>query len=163
MASRLLWASRVASYLKISTCPSAFSIDGEGGSVSHDAIATCESPLDVVVKFSLDSNYLLTVIKDLKYANTHEWVKVDGSTATIGITDHAQDHLGDVVYIALLEVGSYVKQGKNFGAVESVKVNASPFEDGWIVKVKSSNDGEVNSLMDSEQYSKFYEEEDAKH
>ncbi|XP_042377207.1 glycine cleavage system H protein 2, mitochondrial-like [Zingiber officinale] len=129
MASRLLWASRVASYLKISTCPSAFSI----------------------------------VIKDLKYANTHEWVKVDGSTATIGITDHAQDHLGDVVYIALLEVGSYVKQGKNFGAVESVKVNASPFEDGWIVKVKSSNDGEVNSLMDSEQYSKFYEEEDAKH
>ncbi|KAG6472358.1 hypothetical protein ZIOFF_069818 [Zingiber officinale] len=114
MASRLLWASRVASYLKITTCPSTFSI-------------------------------------------------VDGSTTIIGITDHAQDHLGDVVYIALLEVGSYVKQSKNFGAVESVKVNASSFEDGWIIKVKSSNNGEVNSLMDSEQYSKFYEEEDAKH
>ncbi|KAG6524323.1 hypothetical protein ZIOFF_014229 [Zingiber officinale] len=113
MASRLLWASRAASYLKISTCPSAFSIGTHFKNVH-------------------DSNYLLTVIKDLKYANTHEWVKVDGSTATIGITDHAQ-------------------------------VNASPFEDGWIVKLKSSTDGEVNSLMDYEQYSKFYEEEDAKH
>ncbi|KAG6519733.1 glycine cleavage system H protein 2, mitochondrial-like [Zingiber officinale] len=155
MTSRLLWALRATSYLKISTCPRALSI----------------------------------VIKDLKYANTHEWVKVDGSFATIGITDHAQDHLGDVVYIALLEVGSYMKQSKYFGAVESVKatidvmslvygevvevntelndsprlVNASPFEDDWIVKVKLSNDGEVNSLMDSEQYSKLYEEEDAKH
>ncbi|XP_042463960.1 glycine cleavage system H protein 2, mitochondrial-like [Zingiber officinale] len=155
MASRLMWASRAASYLKISTCPRAFS----------------------------------TVIKDLKYADTHEWVKVDGSSATIGITDHAQDHLGDVVYVELPEVGSSVNQGKNFGAVESVKatsdvispvsgevvevntelngspglVNASPYEDGWILKVKLSNNGEVNSLMDSEQYSKFCEEEDAKH
>ncbi|WOL16490.1 glycine cleavage system H protein 2, mitochondrial-like [Canna indica] len=155
MASRLLWASRAASYLRISTFPRAFS----------------------------------TVINDLKYADTHEWVKVDGSSATIGITDHAQDHLGDVVYVELPEVGTTVAQGKNFGAVESVKatsdinspvsgevvevntelngspglVNASPYENGWIIKVKINDAGELNSLMDSEKYSTFCEEEDAKH
>ncbi|KAJ8503969.1 hypothetical protein OPV22_004855 [Ensete ventricosum] len=155
MASRLLWASRAASYLRIS----AF----------HRGLST--------------------VIKDLKYADTHEWVKVDGASATIGITDHAQDHLGDVVYVELPEVGVTVAQGKNFGAVESVKatsdvnspvsgevvevnselvgspglVNGSPYENGWIIKVKMSDTGELNSLMDSNQYSKFCEEEDAKH
>uniref|UniRef100_A0A0D9VCP1 Glycine cleavage system H protein n=1 Tax=Leersia perrieri TaxID=77586 RepID=A0A0D9VCP1_9ORYZ len=150
--SRLLWASRAASYLKISTFPRAFS----------------------------------TVLKDLKYADTHEWVKVEGGSATVGITDHAQHHLGDVVYVELPEVGSSVSQGKNFGAVESVKatsdinspvsgevvavndelsnepglVNTSPYESGWIIKVKVSDSGELNSLMDEEKYSKFCEEED---
>lgn len=128
-------------------------------------------------------------MKDLKYADTHEWVKVDGTSATVGITDHAQDHLGDVVYVELPDVGTTVTQGKNFGAVESVKatsdiyspvsgeivevntelnsspglVNASPYKDGWIIKVKVSDAGEWNSLMDSDQYTKFCEEEDAKH
>ncbi|XP_074573310.1 glycine cleavage system H protein 2, mitochondrial-like [Curcuma longa] len=155
MASRLMWASKAASFLRISLFPRAFS----------------------------------TVIKDLKYADTHEWAKVDGSSVTIGITDHAQDHLGDVVYVELPEVGTNAKQGKNFGSVESVKatsdvnspvsgeiievnselngspglINGSPFEKGWIIKVKMSDAGELNSLMDSEQYSKFCEEEDAKH
>ncbi|CAL9174219.1 unnamed protein product [Musa hybrid cultivar] len=155
MASRLLWARGAASYLRISTFHRGFS----------------------------------TVIKDLKYADTHEWVKVDGSSATVGITDHAQDHLGDVVYVELPEVGASVVQGKNFGAVESVKatsdvnspvsgevvevntelsgspglVNARPYENGWIIKVKMSDTGELNSLMDSEGYSKFCEEENAKH
>lgn len=154
-ASRLLWASRAASYLKISTFPRAFS----------------------------------TVLKDLKYADTHEWVKVEGDSATVGITDHAQHHLGDVVYVELPEVGSSVSQGKNFGAVESVKatsdiyspvsgevvavndglgdepglVNTSPYESGWIIKVKVSDSGELNSLMDDAKYSKFCEEEDSKH
>ncbi|KAJ8493302.1 hypothetical protein OPV22_015023 [Ensete ventricosum] len=133
MASRLLWARRAASYLRISTFHRGFS----------------------------------TVIKDLKYADTHEWVKVDGSSATVGISDHAQDHLGDVVYVELPEVGASVVQGKNFGAVESVKatsdvnspvsgevvevntelsgspglVNGSPYENGWIIKVKMSDTG----------------------
>ncbi|KAG8074979.1 hypothetical protein GUJ93_ZPchr0006g43115 [Zizania palustris] len=65
-----------------------------------------------------------TVLKDLKYADTHEWVKVEGDSATIGITDHAQDHLGDVVFVELPEVGASVSQGKNFGAVESVKATS---------------------------------------
>ncbi|KAF7078634.1 hypothetical protein CFC21_092205 [Triticum aestivum] len=154
-ASRSLWASRAASYLKISAFPRAFS----------------------------------TVLKDLKYAETHEWVKVDGDSATVGITDHAQDHLGDVVYVELPEVGASVSQGTNFGAVESVKatsdinspvsgeviavndellekpalVNGDPYEGGWIIKVKVSDAGELNSLMDDKKYSKFCEEEDSKH
>ncbi|KAJ4748291.1 Glycine cleavage system H protein [Rhynchospora pubera] len=103
MASRVLWASRAASYLRISTFNRAFS----------------------------------TVLKDLKYNDTHEWVKVDGDSATVGITDHAQDHLGDVVYVELPEVGSTVAQGANFGAVESVKATSdiiSPVS-GEIVEV----------------------------
>lgn len=155
MASKLLWASRAASYLRIS--------------VFHRGFAT--------------------VLKDLKYAESHEWVKVEGDSATIGITDHAQDHLGDVVYVELPEVGNSVKQGEGFGAVESVKatsdvyspvsgkvvevneeltpspglVNASPYEGGWIMKVELSNKDELNSLLDSDQYSKFCEEENEKH
>ncbi|XP_072961934.1 glycine cleavage system H protein 2, mitochondrial [Typha angustifolia] len=155
MASRLLWASRAASYLRISTFHRGFS----------------------------------TVLKELKYADTHEWAKIDGDSATVGITDHAQDHLGDVVYVELPEVGATVTQGKNFGAVESVKassdiyspvtgevvevnsglsdspglINGSPYEEGWIIKVKMSDAVELNSLMDSDKYAKFCEEEDAKH
>ncbi|ESR61940.1 hypothetical protein CICLE_v10017047mg [Citrus x clementina] len=155
MASRLLWASRAASYLRISVFHRGFS----------------------------------SVIKDLKYADSHEWVKVDGNSATIGITDHAQDHLGDVVYVELPEVGVTVKQGASFGAVESVKatsdvnspvsgkvvevneelssspalVNSSPYKDGWIIKVEMDSAGELKKLMDADQYTKFCEEEDSKH
>ncbi|XP_075090319.1 glycine cleavage system H protein 2, mitochondrial [Nicotiana tabacum] len=154
MATKL-WASRAASYLRVSTFHRAFA----------------------------------TVVKDLKYADSHEWVKVDGSSATIGITDHAQDHLGDVVYVELPEVGAFVTQSGSFGAVESVKatsdinspvsgkvvevneklnntpdlVNESPYQDGWIIKVEMNNNDELKSLMDHDQYSKFCEEEDAKH
>ncbi|KAH7838599.1 hypothetical protein Vadar_028791 [Vaccinium darrowii] len=154
MASRL-WASRAASYLRISTFNRGFA----------------------------------SVVKEFKYADSHEWVKVEGNSAVVGITDHAQDHLGDVVYVELPEVGAPVTQGGSFGAVESVKatsdinspvsgtvvevneelssspglVNASPYETGWIIKVEISNAEELKSLMDSEQYSKFCEEEDAKH
>ena len=64
------------------------------------------------------------VVKDLKYVDSHEWAKVDGNLATIGITDHAQDHLGDVVYVELPEVGANVSQGGSFGAVESVKATS---------------------------------------
>ncbi|XP_057972432.1 glycine cleavage system H protein 2, mitochondrial [Malania oleifera] len=154
MASRL-WASRAASHLRISVLHRGFS----------------------------------SVVKDLKYADSHEWVKVEGTSATVGITDHAQDHLGDVVYVELPEVGAAVSQGNSFGAVESVKatsdinspvsgkvvevneelsnspglVNASPYENGWIIKVEMSDSNEVKSLMGSDQYSKFCEEEDEKH
>ncbi|PIN24795.1 Glycine cleavage system H protein (lipoate-binding) [Handroanthus impetiginosus] len=154
MASRL-WATGAASYFRISVYNRGFA----------------------------------TVAKDLKYADSHEWVKVEGNSTTIGITDHAQDHLGDVVYVELPDEGAEVKQGASFGAVESVKatsdinspisgkvvevntklndspglVNSSPYEDGWIIKVDVSNTDELKNLMDHDQYSKFCEEEDAKH
>ncbi|CAH9097700.1 unnamed protein product [Cuscuta europaea] len=126
-----------------------------------------------------------TVVKGLEYAESHEWVKVNGSSATIGITDHAQEHLGDVVYVELPEVGSDVKQGESFGAVESVKatsdiyspvsgkvvevnekltespglVNGSPYEDGWIIKVEIDGPSKPGYLMDPDQYSKICEED----
>ena len=79
----------------------------------------------------------------MKYADSHEWVKVDGKSATIGITDHAQDHLGDVVYVELPEAGKTVTQGDSFGAVESVKATSdinSPVS-GKVVEVN----GELTS------------------
>ncbi|KAF7842549.1 Glycine cleavage system H protein 2, mitochondrial [Senna tora] len=171
MASRLLWASRAASYLRISVSHRGF---------ATDLSASCAYLLPAVIP---------AVLKDLKYLESHEWVKVDGNSATVGITDHAQDHLGDVVYVELPEVGATVTHGGSFGAVESVKatsdinspvsgkvvevnenlsdspglVNSSPFEKGWIIKVELNDSGELNKLMDSEQYSKFCDEEDSKH
>lgn len=141
------------------------------------------------LRLSIPHRGFATVIKDLKYVESHEWVKVEGNSATIGITDHAQDHLGDVVYVELPEAGAQVEQGASFGAVESVKatsdinspisgkvvevntklsdspglINASPYEDGWIIKVEVKSSDELNNLMDSDQYSKFCEEEDADH
>ncbi|ONM62330.1 Glycine cleavage system H protein 2 mitochondrial [Zea mays] len=127
--------------------------------------------------------YYCGVPKDLKYADSHEWVKVEGDSATVGITDYAQRALGELVYVELPEVGISVSQGKTFAALESVKaasdtyspvsrevvevneklsdlpglVNTSPYEKGWLIKVKLSNSGELNSLMDDDKYSKFCE------
>jgi glycine cleavage system H protein len=124
-----------------------------------------------------------TVIEGLKYMQSHEWAKVDGDVATIGITDHAQAELGDVVYVELPEVGSTVTHKETFGVVESVKaasdvyspvsgeviavnedladapgkVNEGAFADGWMMKVKMSNAGELDSLMDAAAYEKSCE------
>lgn len=104
--------------------------------------------------FNLCFSNLSAVIKDLKYADSHEWVKVDGNSATIGITDHAQDHLGDVVYVELPEVGVTVMQGASFGAVESVKATSdvnSPVS-GKVVEVNeelSSSPALVSLLLSS--------------
>ncbi|KAK6928666.1 Glycine cleavage system H-protein/Simiate [Dillenia turbinata] len=76
------------------------------------------------LRISVPLRNFSTVLKDLKYADTHEWAKVDGDSAVVGITDHAQDHLGDVVYVELPEVGATVTQGGSFGAVESVKATS---------------------------------------
>jgi len=114
---------------------------------------------------------------DLKYTKEHEWIRVDGNTGTIGITDFAQQQLGDVVYVELPEVGSTLTAGQVFGTIESVKavselfapvtgevtetngslkdrpdaVNSKPHET-WMVKVKLANSGEVASLMDARAY-----------
>lgn len=114
---------------------------------------------------------------DLKYTKEHEWVRVEGDTGTIGITDFAQQQLGDVVYVELPEVGSTLSAGQVFGTIESVKavselfapvsgevletngslkdrpdaVNSKPHET-WMVKVKLANPGEAASLMDAGAY-----------
>ncbi|CAN6579740.1 unnamed protein product [Malus baccata var. baccata] len=115
MALRM-WASSTANALRISTA-----------SKSHLSPA-----------FSL-SRCFSTVLDGLKYASSHEWVKHEGSVATIGITDHAQDHLGEVVFVELPEAGRSVSQGGSFGAVESVKATSdvnSPIS-GEVVEVNS--------------------------
>jgi glycine cleavage system H protein len=119
--------------------------------------------------------------EDLHYALSHEWVRVEGEIGTIGITDHAQKELGEIVYLELPEVGHLVNGSEEFGTVESVKavselfmpvsgevvevnkaaveepgiVNDDPFGDGWLIKVKLSTDEEVAKLMTAEQYAEY--------
>ena len=121
--------------------------------------------------------------EDLRYADSHEWVRVEGDVGTIGITDHAQKQLGEIVYLELPEVGHMYDAGDEFGTVESVKavselfspvtgevverndglndnpqwVNDSPYDDGWMLKVRLANTSEVDALMTSEEYAKFLE------
>ncbi|XAR70606.1 hypothetical protein NMG60_11027513 [Bertholletia excelsa] len=129
----------------------------------------------------------VSLLDGLKYASSHEWVKLDGSVVTIGITDHAQDHLGEVVFVEVPEAGGSMAQGTSYGAVESVKatsdvnspisgdivevntkpsevpglINSSPYQEGWMIKVKASNPSELESLMDPKEYTKSCEEEHA--
>ena len=121
---------------------------------------------------------------DYKYTKEHEWLKVEGNTGSIGITDYAQNELGDVVFVEVPAAGTKLVAGKTFGSVESVKavseiyapasgevteanaalqntpesINSDPHGAGWLVKVKLANPAEVNSLMDAAAYEKFIEE-----
>lgn len=123
------------------------------------------------------------ILDDLRYADSHEWVKLEGDVATIGITDYAQHALGDIVYVDMPEVGDDVTSGEEFGAVESVKaasdlispvsgevieinealedepalVNQDAFEN-WIMKVRISDPAEVEALLDAAAYAKICEE-----
>jgi glycine cleavage system H protein len=122
--------------------------------------------------------------EDLKYHKEHSWVKVDGNRATIGITDYAQESLGDIVYIDLPEAGSQVEADGEIGEIESTKatssvispvsgsvvkvnsaledtpetINEDPYGKGWIVVIEMENSSELGKLMDSEEYTKFAEE-----
>lgn len=115
---------------------------------------------------------------ELKYTKDHEWVKVEGNQATIGITDFAQRELGDIVYIDINSVGSEVAKEEVFGTVEAVKtvsdlympltatvteinaalndnpelVNSDPYSEGWMVKVTLSDESEVSGLLSAEEY-----------
>jgi len=124
---------------------------------------------------------------ELKYLPSHEWVRVeDDGTATVGITYHAQDLLGDVVFVELPEVGSELNAGEEAGVVESVKaasdifspvsgevleinetleespdfVNSDPYNDGWFYKVKLTDESDLDELLDSEAYAAACEAED---
>jgi len=118
---------------------------------------------------------------DLKYTKDHEWVRLDGDVATVGITDYAQGELGDVVFVELPEPGASVSRGTSFGVVESVKaasdlyapvsgevtdvngslqdapdlVNTAPFEDGWMIKIRPSDKAELQKLMDASSYEDY--------
>jgi glycine cleavage system H protein len=117
----------------------------------------------------------------LKYTKEHEWVRLDGSTVVVGITDHAQHELGDIVFIELPKSGTPVSQSKSFGSIESVKaasdlyspvsgqvleangalesapeaVNKDPYDGGWMVKIQLSKPAELDQLMDAAAYRAF--------
>ena len=122
----------------------------------------------------------MEVPKDLKYTQEHEWIRVDGRKAVIGLSEFAQDQLGDIVFVELPEVGSQIDQGSPFGIVESVKtvsdlyapaggmvtavnknletnpekINNSPYQEGWVVEIELSDKKEIESLLDADAYSK---------
>ena len=121
---------------------------------------------------------------DLRYTKEHEWCRIQGNRAVVGITDHAQDQLGDIVYVELPEVGDPVKKGESFGVVESTKavselfapvsgkvvevndplsdapetVNDDPYEEGWMIVIEPSDPKELEALMDAKAYRAFVEE-----
>jgi len=120
----------------------------------------------------------LSFPEDVRYAESHEWVKAARDTARIGITDYAQDQLGDIVFVELPDVGESVEKGAEFGTVESVKavselylpvsgeivainealedapelINNTPFSDGWMIEVKLDDSSEIDALMDKDAY-----------
>ncbi len=123
--------------------------------------------------------------KDLLYTETHEWVAIEDGIATCGITDFAQDQLGDIVYVELPEAGSAVGAGEVCGVIESVKaasdlyapvsgevvevnqdltdapelINKDPYGDGWLFRVKMSDPSETDALLDAARYEQFVVEE----
>ncbi|MGG0237202.1 glycine cleavage system protein GcvH [Bacillus rhizoplanae] len=120
----------------------------------------------------------MSIPKQLRYSEEHEWVKVDGNQVVIGITDFAQHELGDIVFVELPEVGATIEADEPFGSVESVKtvselyapvagkvvavneelndkpelVNESPYEGAWMIKVEIEDAGQVDNLLTAEQY-----------
>jgi glycine cleavage system H protein len=115
---------------------------------------------------------------ELKYTKDHEWARIEGDIATVGITDYAQSELGDIVYVELPEVGKKTQQSDSFGTIEAVKavsdlfaplsgeiieinhqlsdqpevINKDPYGEGWLVKIKVSNKNEISKLLDKNKY-----------
>ncbi|MGC8578870.1 MAG: glycine cleavage system protein GcvH [bacterium] len=129
----------------------------------------------------------MQVPKELRYTKDHEWARIEGNMVTVGITDYAQDKLGDVVFIEIQEEGSNVKQGERFGTVESVKsvsdvfspftgtitevnrelidhpefVNKDPYGKAWMIKISANAiESEINNLMDADAYERYCKEAD---
>jgi glycine cleavage system H protein len=127
----------------------------------------------------------LIIPPDLHYTKEHEWVRVENGTGTIGITDYAQDQLGDIVFVTLPPVGKELAQSAMFGEIESVKavselyapvtgevvesnqaladkpelINDSPYEEGWIMKVRLTDEGQLGNLLTADEYGDFVERE----
>jgi glycine cleavage system H protein len=124
--------------------------------------------------------------KNLKYASTHEWARLEGNIVTVGITDHAQDALGDVVYVELPEVGDELSAGDEAGVVESVKaasdiyapvsgevieinealidapetINSDPYNEGWFYRMRVSDASELDNLLAADEYQDQVESEE---
>ncbi|NOS84678.1 MAG: glycine cleavage system protein GcvH [Ignavibacteria bacterium] len=120
----------------------------------------------------------MNIPEGLKYTKEHEWVKVEGNTGTVGVTDYAQGELGDIIYIDVTTVGNDVAMGDTFGTIEAVKtvsdmyapvsgkiaefnsavndnpasINQDPYGAGWLVKIEMSNMGDLDSLLSPEEY-----------
>ena len=129
----------------------------------------------------------MEIPENLLYTQEHEWIRVDGKDAVIGITQFAQDQLGDIVFIELPEVGTLIEKGSPFGVVESVKtvsdlyapvsgavtainkdleaqpeqVNDDPYNKGWIIKIELTDENELKNLMSPEDYSEQCSKEQA--
>ncbi|MGB7842629.1 MAG: glycine cleavage system protein GcvH [Salinimicrobium sp.] len=125
----------------------------------------------------------MKIPKDLKYTNDHEWVKIEGEIATVGITDFAQGELGDIVYVEVETVDETLEREEVFGTVEAVKtvsdlfaplsgeivefnqaledepekVNSDPYGEGWMVKIKFTEASEIDDLLSAEEYSEVIE------
>jgi len=126
----------------------------------------------------------MNIPEGLKYTREHEWVKIEGDVAIVGITEYAQGELGDIVFVELPPVGKVVKQMESFGTIEAVKavsemfsplsgvvgetnkslekdstvINKDPYGAGWIIKIAKFDPAEVNSLLDAASYRKLLEE-----
>jgi glycine cleavage system H protein len=131
---------------------------------------------------------MVEILDELKYTKEHEWAKLEDDLVVIGITDYAQDALGEIVYIELPSEADEITKGNPFGAVESTKsvsdlyapvsgevvevnealldspeaINEDPYGDGWMIKVKPYDVGELQDLMDSDEYAEFTEKESEK-
>jgi glycine cleavage system H protein len=125
--------------------------------------------------------YIMNFPSELKYTEDHEWIRIEGDTAFIGITEHAQQELGDIVYVDINTVGDALGKGEVFGSVEAVKtvsdlflpvagtvlevndaldgepelVNSDPYGKGWMVKVSLSNPDDTDGLLSAEEYKQF--------
>ena len=125
----------------------------------------------------------MNIPSDLKYSKDHEWIKVDGDSGTIGITDFAQRELGDIVYVEIESLGEELDEQSVFGTVEAVKtvsdlfmplngevlefntaledtpeaVNEDPYESGWMIKIKIQNPDQLNVLLNADQYKSLIE------
>jgi glycine cleavage system H protein len=128
----------------------------------------------------------MNIPEDLRYTREHEWARNKAGRIVVGITDFAQDQLGDVVYVELPDVGDPVKKGESFGVVESTKavselfapitgkvvevndplsdapetINEDPYEEGWMIAIEPSDPKELEALMDSKAYRAFVEEQE---
>jgi len=123
----------------------------------------------------------MSIPTEIKYTKEHEWISLDGEVAMIGITDHAQSQLGDIVFVELPDVDTEINQNDTFGVIEAVKtvadlfapvkgliielnssledspdlINSDPYGAGWIIKVKVSNSNQYDDLMSSDEYEEF--------
>jgi len=125
----------------------------------------------------------LNIPAELKYTNDHEWIKIDGNVAMVGITDYAQGELGDIVFVELPAIGIDTERAAPFGTIEAVKavsdllapvsgkivdvnsaleddpthINSDPYENGWIVKIEMSDSSQLDSLLSADAYNKLLE------